>query len=146
MGLAISEAKKALREDEVPVGAIIVLNDKVIAKAHNSKIKKNDPTSHAEIECIKKACKKLNSCYIENGDMYVTLEPCLMCTGAIINSRLNKVYIGTLDTKGGSFVSSIDIKKVKGLNHYPKYEIGIKKDECSNILKDFFKEKRLPRK
>ena len=146
MGLAIKEAMKAFKEDEVPVGAVIVLDDKVIAKAHNSKIKKNDPTCHAEIECIKKACKKLNSCYIENGEMYVTLEPCLMCAGAIINSRLNKVYIGTLDNKGGSFVSSIELKKVKGLNHYPKYEINIRGNECSKILKDFFKTKRLPRK
>ena len=74
--------------------------------------------------------------------MYVTLEPCMMCTGAIIQSRLRKIYIGTRDVKGGSIESSIEIKKVRNINHYPDYEIGILEDECSKILKDFFKEKR----
>lgn len=142
MSLAIKEALKARKIDEVPVGCIIVKNDKVLARAYNQKIKKKDPTSHAEIECIKKACKKLGSYYLNDCDMYITLEPCMMCTGAIIQSRLRKIYIGTKDPKGGSIVSSIELSAVKNINHYPEIEMGILQEECSKILKDFFKEKR----
>lgn len=142
MSLAFKEAKKAFEKDEVPVGCIIVLNDEVIAKSYNQKVKKNDPTSHAEIECIKKACKKLNSSYLNECEMYVTLEPCIMCAGAIINSRIKKVYIGTDDPKGGAFGSNINVLDIKKLNHYPKVEKNILKEECSKILKDFFKNKR----
>lgn len=142
MSLALKEALKARKIDEVPVGCIIVKNDKVLARAYNKKIKKKDPTSHAEIECIKKACKKLGSYYLNDCDMYITLEPCMMCTGAIIQSRLRKIYIGTKDPKGGSIVSSIELSAVKNINHYPEIEMGILQEECSKILKDFFKEKR----
>lgn len=142
MSLALKQAQKAYKEDEVPIGCVIVLNDEVIARAHNKKIKKADPTSHAEIECIKKACKKLGSKYLIDAQMYVTLEPCIMCSGAIIHSRLKKIYIGTLDPKGGAFGSCIDITKIKKLNHYPDVEIGILQEECSSILKEFFKSKR----
>ena len=140
--LALKEAFKAKKIDEVPVGCIIVKNDKVLARAYNQKIRKKDPTSHAEIECIKKACNKLKSYYLDDCDMYITLEPCMMCTGAIIQSRLRKIYIGTKDPKGGSIVSSIELSTVKNINHYPEIEIGILQEECSKILKDFFKEKR----
>ena len=142
MSLALKEAFKAKKIDEVPVGCIIVKNDKVLARAYNQKIRKKDPTSHAEIECIKKACNKLKSYYLDDCDMYITLEPCMMCTGAIIQSRLRKIYIGTKDPKGGSIVSSIELSTVKNINHYPEIEIGILQEECSKILKDFFKEKR----
>lgn len=142
MSLALKEAVKARNKDEVPIGCIIVKDDKVLARAHNLKIRKKDSTRHAEVECIRKACKKLNSYYLNDCEMYVTLEPCMMCTGAIIQSRLKKIYIGTRDIKGGSIESSIEIKKVRNINHYPDYEIGILEDECSKILKDFFKEKR----
>ena len=142
MSLALKEAFKAKKIDEVPVGCIIVKNDKVLARAYNQKIRKKDPTSHAEIECIKKACNKLKSYYLYDCDMYITLEPCMMCTGAIIQSRLRKIYIGTKDPKGGSIVSSIELSTVKNINHYPEIEIGILQEECSKILKDFFKEKR----
>lgn len=142
MSLALKEAFKAKKIDEVPVGCIIVKNDKVLARAYNQKIRKKDPTSHAEIECIKKACNKLKSYYLDDCDMYITLEPCMMCTGAIIQSRLRKIYIGTKDPKGGSVVSSIELSTVKNINHYPEIEIGILQEECSKILKDFFKEKR----
>lgn len=142
MNLAYKQALLAYKNNEVPVGCVIVKNDKVIAKAYNQKIKKNNPLSHSEIECIKKACKKINSKYLSGCEMYVTLEPCLMCAGAIIQSRIDKVYIATLDPKGGAFGSSIDVTKVKKINHYPRVEIGLMKDECSNILKEFFKSKR----
>ena len=142
MSLALKEAKKAKEIDEVPVGCIIVKDDKVLARAYNKKISKKDPTAHAETECIRKACKKENSYYLNDCEMYVTLEPCIMCTGAIIQSRLKKVYIGTKDPKGGSIESSINLYTIKNINHYPEIEIGILQEECSKILKDFFKEKR----
>ena len=142
MSLALKEANKAFKEDEVPIGCAIVLNDEVVALAHNTKIQKDDPTAHAEIECIKKACKKLKSKYLIDAEMYVTLEPCIMCSGAIIQSRIKKVYIGTKDPKGGAFGSCIDITNIKKLNHYPEVEIGVLESECSQILKDFFKNKR----
>ena len=91
MSLALKEAVKARNKDEVPIGCIIVKDDKVLARAHNLKIHKKDPTCHAEVECIRKACKKLNSYYLNDCEMYVTLEPCMMCTGAIIQSRLKKI-------------------------------------------------------
>lgn len=146
MSLALAEARKAYNKDEVPVGCIIVSRETVLAKAYNNKVQKKDPTSHAEIECIKKAIKKLNSQYLNDCEMYVTLEPCLMCAGAIINSRIKKVYIGTNDPKGGAFGSSTDVLRIKNLNHYPKAEIGILKQECSSILKEFFNNKRKNKK
>ena len=142
MSLALNQAKKAFEKDEVPVGCVIVFSNEVIAKSYNQKIKKQDPTSHAEIECIKKACKKMNSVYLNDCEMYVTLEPCIMCAGAIINSRIKKIYIGTADPKGGAFGSNVDVTKIKKLNHYPEVEIGVLQEECSKILKTFFKNKR----
>lgn len=142
MELAFKEAQKAFQEDEVPVGCVIVKDEKVIAKAHNKKEKKNSALFHAEIECINKVTKKLNNWNLKGCEMYVTLEPCMMCTGAIINSRIDKVYFGCKDPKGGSLVSNIKIKDIKMLNHYPDIEEGIMEKECSEILKQFFKNKR----
>ena len=139
---AYRQAKKAFEEDEVPVGCVIVCEDKIIAKAHNKKEKKNSAIYHAEIECINKATKKLNNWNLKGCDMYVTLEPCMMCTGAIINSRIDNVYFGCRDPKGGALVSNIKILNIKNINHYPKIHEGIMEEECSKILKDFFKNKR----
>ena len=142
MELAYNQAKLAYKQDEVPVGCVIVKNDIVIAKAYNKKVKKNSAIFHAEIECINKATKKLNDWYLKDCDMYVTLEPCMMCTGAIINSRIANVYFACKDNKGGSLVSNIKISKLKNLNHYPNIEYGLMEKECSELLKDFFKNKR----
>lgn len=141
MDIAIKEAKKAYLEDEVPIGCVLVKDDQIIAKAHNKKVKKNDATAHAEIECIKKASKKINNWHLDDMDMYVTLEPCLMCGGAIINSRIKNVYYGAKDKKGGSFGSNLDIKTIKNINHYPNSEF-IESSEAISLLKDFFKSKR----
>lgn len=146
MTLALKEARKAYKDDEVPVGCVIVLNDEVIAKAHNKKMSKQDPTSHAEMEAIKKACKKIDSKYLNDAEMYVTLEPCIMCAGAIMHSRIKKLYIGTTDPKGGAYGSCIDMCSIKWLNHYPIVKIGLLQKECSEILKEFFKEKRKNKK
>lgn len=142
MELAYKQAQIAFEEDEVPVGCVIVKDNKVIAKAHNKKERKNSAIFHAEIECINKATKKLNNWNLKGCDIYVTLEPCMMCTGAIINSRIDKIYFACRDPKGGALVSNINIKKVNMLNHYPEIEEGLMKEECSQILKQFFRNKR----
>lgn len=142
MKLAIKEAMKARDIDEVPIGAIIVKDDKVIAKAHNLREKKQQATAHAELLAIEKACKKLGTWRLEDCILYVTLEPCAMCTGATILSRIKHVVFGAKDPKGGCVESCIEMYKQQGFNHYPTYESGILEEECSKILSDFFKEKR----
>ena len=142
MELAYTQAKKAFKEDEVPVGCVIVKDGEVIAKGYNHKEKKNCAVFHAEIECINKATKKLNNWNLKGCEMYVTLEPCIMCTGAIINSRIDKVYYGCKDPKGGALESNVKIKKIKNINHYPEISGGLMEEECSAILKQFFKNKR----
>ena len=141
MSLAYNQAQKAFKEDEVPVGCVIVKDNKVIARAHNKKERKNSAVFHAEIECINKATKKLNNWNLTGCDMYVTLEPCMMCTGAIINSRIDNIYFGCKDPKGGALVSNIKLNKTKNLNHYPNIK-ELYSEECSLILKEFFKKKR----
>lgn len=140
--LALVEAKKAKNIDEVPVGAIIVMDGKVIARGHNKRNKSQNATAHAEHIAIEKACKKLNSWRLENCELYVTLEPCPMCAGAIIQSRIPKVYFGAYDPKGGCFGSCVDFREIAGFNHYPEVEGGILEEECAKELKEFFKDKR----
>ncbi|MBQ0035865.1 MAG: nucleoside deaminase [Firmicutes bacterium] len=142
MELALKQAKKAYQEDEIPVGCVIVKDDVVLAMSHNVKEKKNSVLGHAEIECIKKASKKIDNWNLIGCDMYVTLEPCLMCTGAIVNARISNVYFASRSEKGGSLVSSINIKDVKKLNHYPKIHEGLLNEKSSALLKDYFKAKR----
>ena len=139
MNEAFKEAKAAYKKDEVPVGCVIVRNGKIIARAHNLKEKKKDPTSHAEIECIRKACKKINKKYLEDSEMYVTLEPCLMCAGAIKEARLKKIYVGAKDPKGGRVVSRETVLTKKELD---KYSFGYMENDISKLLKSFFKSKR----
>lgn len=141
MELAYKEAIKARCLDEVPVGAIIVKNGKVLAKAHNLKEKTNDPMGHAEILCIKKACKKVGDWYLKGCELYVTLEPCVMCAGAIINARIEKVYFGARDLKGGAFGGLFNLMDQKGFNHYCDFEY-FEKESCGSILKEYFKNKR----
>ena len=139
MKLALKEAKKAFDKEEIPVGVVIVKDDKVIAKAHNLKESKNMATSHAEILAIEKACKKLGAWRLLDCEMYVTLEPCPMCAGALINSRIKKLYIGTDDPKTGACGSKLNLLKDFTFNHDIEIEKYILKEECSQILKDFFK-------
>ena len=142
MKAAYKEAQKAFLEDEVPIGCVIVKEGKIVARAHNCKEKKNCALFHAEVECIQKAARKLSNWNLKGCELYVTLEPCMMCTGAIINSRIDKVYYGCKDPKGGALESNIQLKQIKLLNHYPEIEGGIMEKECSQILKDFFRNKR----
>ena len=139
---AYKEAQKAFLEDEVPVGCVIVKDEKIIARAHNRKERKNCAVFHAEIECINKTTRKLNNWNLKGCDIYVTLEPCMMCTGAIVNSRIDRIFFGCKDPKGGALVSNIKFKRIKNLNHYPEIKGGIDEKECSDILKDFFRNKR----
>ena len=143
---ALKEAKKAYKKLEVPVGAVIVKNGEIIARAHNLKETKTDTTKHAEILVIQRASKKLNAWRLEECEMYVTLEPCTMCAGAIINSRIKKVYIGTMDAKTGACGSVLNLFEDYKFNHKVDYEVGIMQEECEAILKKFFKELRAIKK
>ncbi len=142
MEIALEEAKRAEMLDEVPVGAIIVKNGTVISKAHNLRETTNDATAHAELLAIKKACEALDSWRLIDCEMYVTLEPCLMCSGAILLSRIKKLYIGAMDPKAGAAGSIINVFEDYWFHHKCEIEKGILKDKCSLILKEFFKNKR----
>lgn len=139
---ALKEAEKAYKKLEVPVGAVIVKNGKIIAKAYNQKETKYDTTKHAEILAIQKASKELKSWRLLDCEMYVTLEPCPMCAGAIINSRIKKVYIGTMDYKTGAVGSKLNLLNDYVFNHKVEFETGILENECEDILKEFFKDLR----
>lgn len=143
---ALKEAKKAYEKLEIPVGAIIVKDDKIIARAHNLKEIKCDTTEHAEINAIRKASKKLESWRLTGCEMYVTLEPCSMCAGALIQSRIDKLYIGTMDDKTGACGSVLNLLGDYKFNHIIEVEKGVREEECRKILKDFFKELRKNKK
>ena len=142
MKQALKEAKKAYKKLEVPVGAVIVKDGKIIARAHNQKETKTDTTKHAEILAIQKASKKLESWRLIDCEMYVTLEPCSMCAGAIINSRIKKVYIGAMDKKTGAVGSVLNLFEDYTFNHKVEAETGVMEKECQETLKKFFKELR----
>ena len=142
MNLALKEAKKAYLKGDVPVGCVIVKNGEVIAKAHNTRQSKNDTMGHAEINAIKKACKKLNAWILEDATIYVTLEPCLMCAGAILNARISNLVYATEEPKFGSVESVANVLDNDKYNHKVKIEKGVLKEESSNLLKTFFKELR----
>ncbi len=140
--LAIKEAKKALLKDEVPIGCVLVGNNKIIARGHNLKETLKKPTAHAEIIAIDKASKKLDAWRLNDLTLYVTLEPCPMCAGAIMQSRIAKVVFGAYDLKGGALGSSFDLFKQKNINHHPIIVGGDLEEECSSLLKNYFKTKR----
>lgn len=139
MKAALKEAKKAYEKLEVPVGCVIVKDGKIIARAHNLKESMTDTTKHAEIIAIQKASKKLQSWRLLDCDLYVTLEPCAMCAGAIIQSRIRNVYYGTNDLKTGAVGSVFNLFDDYTFNHHVEYQAGIMEEECEQILKDFFK-------
>ena len=138
---ALKQAKKAYEKGEIPVGAIIVKDNKIIARAYNKKEEKKDTTKHAEIMAIQKASKKLNAWRLSGCEMYVTLEPCSMCAGAIIQARIKKLYIGTMDKKTGACGSVFNLFEYV-FNHKVEVETEILQPECETVLKEFFKELR----
>lgn len=142
MKKALQEAKKAYDIAEIPIGAVIVKDDKIIARGYNKREKNNMATSHAEMIAIEKACKKLNNWRLSDCTLYVTLEPCPMCTGAIINARIPRVVFGASDTKSGACGGCCDLSKSNILNHTFEIKKGVMEEDCKDILNKFFKELR----
>ena len=141
LNIAISEAEKAYKKGEVPIGAVIVHNGKIIAKAHNSREKKQNALNHAEVLAINKACKKLKSWRLCDCVMYVTLEPCAMCAGAILNSRIEKVVIGCEDKQHGAVVSKYSLLSDGSLNHKTEVEL-LNNPQCKALITNFFADLR----
>ena len=141
MQIALDEAKKAAMIGEVPVGAVIVKDGEIIASAHNLRETSGDATAHAEVLAIRGACDALGGWHLDKCTLYVTLEPCPMCMGAIVNSRIGKVVFGAKDAKAGACGSVIDLRSYP-LNHKPQVESGFMSEESLALLSDFFKEKR----
>ena len=135
---ALKEARKAYEKDEIPVGAIIIKDGKIIARAYNSRESSKNAIAHAEVLAIKKACKKLDAWRLLDCEMYVTLEPCPMCAGAIINSRISKIYIGTDDEKTGACGSKLNLLEDYKFNHNVQVQKYILKEECSRHFESFF--------
>jgi len=142
MKLALKLSKKAQKNGDVPVGALIVKDDKILARGYNKREKRKNALYHAEIIAIDKACKKIKSWHLKGCTLYVTLKPCPMCAGAIINARLDRIVFGTKDYKAGAFGSVFDVNKFP-LNHRPTVTEGVCLEECSKLLSDFFKKLRL---
>lgn len=143
---ALKEAQKAMAQDEVPIGCVIVKNGTIIARAHNEREKKQQATAHAEILAIEKACRKIGSWRLEDCILYVTLEPCPMCSGAILQARIDTVVYGANDPKGGCLESCMNMYDIQGFNHYPHIVSGVMEEECGSLLKAFFKAKREEKK
>ena len=142
MNFALEQARKAEKEGEVPVGAILVKDDIVIARAHNKPISSNDPTAHAEIQLLRAAGKKLENYRLTGATLYVTLEPCAMCFGAIIHARVDRIFYGAYDTKTGVCGSCADFRNLSCFNHKISISSGILQKECGNVLHQFFKLRR----
>ncbi|TAN62365.1 nucleoside deaminase [bacterium] len=139
---AIKEARKAFEADEVPVGAVIVDNGKIVARGHNQVECLKDPTAHAEMIAITSAASCLGSKWLNSSSLYVTIEPCSMCAGALVLSRIKNLYFGAADPKTGACGSVTNIVNHKKLNHRIKVKGGILKEECGSLLSEFFKKKR----
>ena len=142
MQLALQEAKRAAEIDEVPIGAVVVKDDEVISKAHNLRETLQDATAHAELLAIKEACEVLGTWRLIGCTLYVTLEPCPMCAGAIILSRVDKLVFGAKDPKGGACGSVVNLTADDRFNHRPEVVEGVMAKECGEILKAFFQGKR----
>ena len=139
---ALKEAKAAAAEGEVPIGAVIVRGGEIIARAHNRTEQAKDPTAHAEILAIREAAARLGGWRLPGCSMYVTIEPCSMCAGAIVWSRIERLYIGAMDPKAGACGSLYNIPCDSRLNHNVEIETGLMGEECSRLMKDFFRKLR----
>lgn len=146
MSEALKEARKAKNIGEVPIGAVIVLDGTIIGRGHNERETSNDATTHAEINAIRQANKKLDNWRLEDAEMFVTLEPCPMCSGAIILSRIKKVYYGASDLKAGTAGTLMNLLEDERFNHQAEVERGLLLEECKELLQSFFRELRKKRK
>jgi tRNA(Arg) A34 adenosine deaminase TadA len=142
MRLALAEARKGLAAGEVPVGAVVVLDGEVIGEGFNQPISSSDPTAHAEIVALRAAAEKLGNYRLTGATMYVTVEPCLMCVGAMVHARITTVVYGTTEPKAGAVVSMTRAHELPGLNHRLDIEGGVLEGECRAMLQDFFKARR----
>ena len=142
MRAAIREAKKAYALGEVPIGCVIVFEGKIIGRGYNRRIADKNVLSHAEINAIKKACKKMGDWRLEGCTMYITLEPCQMCAGAIVQARIPKVVIGAMNPKAGCAGSILNILQREEFNHQAEIESGVLREECSHMMSDFFRQLR----
>ena len=139
---ALVQAKKALKKGEVPIGAVVVLGDEIIGRGSNQPITTKDPTAHAEIIALKEASNRLDNYRLNEAIIYTTLEPCLMCAGALVHARIKKIIFAAQDTKSGVVVNNGGLIQSEFLNHKVSFEGGILEKEASKLLKDFFLEKR----
>ena len=139
---ALKEAKKAYEKGEVPIGCVIVMDDRIVGRGYNRRMTDKSALAHAELMAIKKACRKTGDWRLDEAEMYVTLEPCQMCSGAIIQARIRKLFIGAMNPKAGCAGSIIDIFAETRFNHRVEVSDGIMSQECSEILKSFFAELR----
>tara|TARA_B110000008_G_C16587194_1_gene410834 strand:+ start:65 stop:523 length:459 start_codon:yes stop_codon:yes gene_type:complete len=142
MKIAMDEANLAMDENEIPVGAVLVKNDKLIAQSHNQPINKNDPTAHAEIKLLRKAGEQLKNYRLVGSTLYVTLEPCAMCFGAMIHARIKRIVFGARDRKTGVCGSCINLNEEKFFNHKISITSGILEKESQDLLRSFFKSRR----
>ncbi|MEN6508033.1 MAG: tRNA adenosine(34) deaminase TadA [Smithella sp.] len=143
MRIALEEAGKAMADGEVPIGAVLVQEGRILARAHNAPISRKDPSAHAEMLVLREAGEKTGNYRLAGAELYVTLEPCVMCAGAILQARIARVIFGARDPKAGAVVSLYRILSDSRLNHQPEVTEGILRQECGEILSRFFKEKRI---
>jgi tRNA(adenine34) deaminase len=143
MKIALAQAEDAYRRGEVPVGAVLVREGNIMAQAHNSPIAKNDPSAHAEMLVLRQAAELIGNYRLAGAELYVTLEPCIMCAGAIVHARVERIIFGARDPKCGAVVSLYNILDDKRLNHQVKITDGILSEECGEIISRFFREKRI---
>ncbi|MEL7632895.1 MULTISPECIES: tRNA adenosine(34) deaminase TadA [Sporomusa] len=142
MGLALTEARKAFALGEVPIGAVLVMDNQVVSAAHNMRESWHDATAHAEVIAIRDACQQLNRWRLTGATLYVTIEPCPMCAGALVMSRIDKLVYGSPDYKAGAVESLFNIVQHPALNHRLEVIAGVRADECSGIMKEFFRLRR----
>ena len=142
MGLALAEAQKAFDLGEVPIGAVLIMDGQVVASGHNMRESWHDATAHAEMIAIREACEKLGRWRLTGLTLYVTIEPCPMCAGALVMSRVDRLVYGSADVKAGAIESIFNIAQNDALNHSMMVTAGIRANECAQIMKDFFKQRR----
>lgn len=142
MKAALEQAKKAYKIGEVPIGCVIVFEDRVIARGYNRRNTDKNALSHAELNAVRKACRKVGDWRLEDCTMYITLEPCQMCAGAIVQARIKRVVVGSMNAKAGCAGSVLNLLQMKEFNHQVEFEKGVLAEECTNLLQQFFKELR----
>ena len=143
MGLALAEARKAYDIGEVPIGAVVVKDGEVIATAYNLRETGHDATAHAEVLAIRRACEKIGHWRLTGATLYVTIEPCPMCAGALVMSRVDRLVYGAADYQAGAVEALFNITNHSGLNHRIEVRAGVREEECRNLMKDFFRERRM---